>query len=60
VPVPRFKVREVLKPQGISITIKENYGTHKFIAADWSKKYIETSYKYIVKYYFTFSYKYVI
>lgn len=44
--VPRFKVRELFNPKGVSVTIKESNGTHLFISPDISN-YIESgSYKY--------------
>jgi len=38
--VPRFKIREMWKSLGVSVTIKETNGTHKFISSN-SDKYIE-------------------
>jgi hypothetical protein len=35
--VPRFKVREMWKPKKVSITVKEEYGTHKFLSSKFNK-----------------------
>jgi hypothetical protein len=35
--VPRFKIREMWKPKKVSVTIKEDNGTHKFLNANRSK-----------------------
>lgn len=41
--VPRFKVREYWGPKKVSITIKENNGTHKFFSSNLDKYLDKTS-----------------
>jgi hypothetical protein len=49
--VPRVKVRELWKPKKVSVTIKEDYGTHKFISTEINKYVDQSSNFYKVKRY---------